>query len=40
MIPSCVAVAATFAGPTTFVSCAKTELSEYAIAFVRSIVPR
>ena len=39
MIPSCVAVRATFVGPTTFVSCAKTVLSETAIAFVTSIGP-
>ena len=40
MIPISCAAATTFAGPTRFVSCAKTVLSEYAIAFDRSIGPR
>jgi len=40
VIPSRCAVRTTLGGPTTFVSCANTELSETAIAFLRSIVPR
>ena len=39
MIPSSFAVFATFVGPTIFVSCAKTVLSETEIAFVMSIGP-
>ena len=39
-MPSSCAVRATLDGPTTFVSCANTELSDAEIAFTRSIGPR
>src|SRR5258708_40276687 len=38
-MPSLSAVLATSRGPTSAVSCEKTELSEYAIALFRSIGP-
>ena len=40
VIPTSCAVRTTFAGPTSFVSCANTELSEYVVADARLIGPR
>ena len=41
-VSACVmaAIAGILLGPTTFVSCANTELSDAAVAFTRSIGPR
>ena len=39
VIPSSFAVSRTLLGPTSAVSCEKTELSEYAIAWLRLIGP-